>query len=117
MRLASEPSPAATPPAAVPIPVEPPAYARNCAQEFVTIPVAVPIPALAPKTPVAESVEPAEFKLPASEVMPADRCKTFDTKIRFHPGGLPEAADAAKESKKMLLVLHISGNFDDPGFT
>jgi hypothetical protein len=72
------------------------------------------VPIATPNEPVA--VAPVEFKLPLSEVMPADRCKTFDTKIRFH-AGLPEAAEDAKQSKKMLLVLHISGNFDDPGFT
>jgi hypothetical protein len=80
--------------------------------EVVTVPVAVPV--LASCDPVAAA--PAEFTLPPSEVMPADRCKTFDTKVRFH-AGLPEAAEEAKQSKKMLLVLHISGNFDDPGFT
>jgi hypothetical protein len=76
--------------------------------EIITVPV--PIPA----EPVA--VAPMEFKLPPSEVMPGDRCKTFDTKVRFH-AGLPEAAEEAKRSRKMMLVLHISGNFDDPGFT
>ena len=79
--------------------------------EVVTVPVAVPV--LAPSEPVAAA---PEFALPPSEVLPADRCKTFDTKVRFH-AGLPEAAEEAKLSKKMLLVLHISGNFDDPGFT
>ena len=79
--------------------------------EFQPVPVVVPVPT----EPVVVAA-PAEFKLPASEVMPADRCQTYDTKIRFH-AGLPEAAEEAKQSKKMLLVLHISGNFDDPGFT
>ena len=64
----------------------------------------------------APAVPAAEFRLPASEVMPAERCQTFDTKVKFHPG-LPEAAEDAKTSKKLLLVLHISGHFDDPGFT
>ena len=58
----------------------------------------------------------AEFKLPDAELMPADRCKTFDTKVRFHRGPA-EAAAEAKASKKMLFVLHISGHFEDPGFT
>jgi hypothetical protein len=82
--------------------------------EVVAVPVAVPVVVPGEGEPVAAA--PGEFKLPASEVLPGDRCKTFETKIRFH-GGLPEAAEEAKLSKKMLLVLHISGNFDDPGFT
>ena len=81
--------------------------------EVQTVPVPVPFPTSGEPVAVAP---PEEFKLPTSEVLPGDRCKTFDTKIRFH-GGLPEAAEEAKQSRKMLLVLHISGNFDDPGFT
>ncbi len=83
--------------------------------EVVTVPVVVPIPT----SGMPMSADPAgaaDFKLPVSEVVSTDRCQTFDTKIRFHPG-LPEAAEESKTSKKMLLVLHISGNFDDPGFT
>lgn len=103
-------------PTAPPAPEESIPYPREVVvrTEIVTVPVAVPIVTLA--EPEAASAATAEFKLPLSEVLPADRCKTFDTKIRFH-AGLPEAAEEAKLSKKMLLVLHISGNFDDPGFT
>lgn len=88
--------------------------------EVVTVPVAVPaagsVGGLGETEIASAPAAPAEFKLPLSEVLPTDRCKTFNTKIRFH-AGLPEAAEEAKLSKKMLLVLHISGNFDDPGFT
>ncbi|QJW93433.1 hypothetical protein [Frigoriglobus tundricola] len=83
--------------------------------EIVTVPVVVPFPTSG--MPLgADTGGAADFKLPMSEVVSTDRCQTFDTKIRFHPG-LPEAAEEAKGAKKMLLVLHISGNFDDPGFT
>ena len=78
--------------------------------------VPVPVPATEPVVAFAPPAPAAEFKLPASEVMPADRCKSYDTKLRFHPD-IATAAEEAKTSKKMLLVLHISGNFDDPGFT
>lgn len=80
------------------------------------------LPVLVPGDPIAVVAPPVvaapmEYKLPASEVvMPADRCMTFDTKLRFHPD-LATAAEEARQSKKMLLVLHISGNFEDPGFT
>ena len=102
-----------TPAPAEPIPTPREVVVRT---EVVAVPVAVPV--VTPGEPEVASAPaaPVEFKLPLSEVLPADRCQTFDTKIRFH-AGLPEAAEEAKFSKKMLLVLHISGNFDDPGFT
>ena len=65
---------------------------------------------------VAANRVPPDFQLPAAELLPPDRCKTFETKVRFHAGPL-EAAEEAKNSKKMMFVLHISGNFEDPGFT
>jgi hypothetical protein len=110
---------AAPPPAAVPTAPPPPEVTVRTEVRsvpvVVPIPIPVPAPAPAPSASVAAAA-PAEFQLPPSEVMPADRCKTFDTRIRFHPD-LAAAAAEAKASKKMLMVLHISGNFDDPGFT
>jgi hypothetical protein len=106
----SEPPPAPARAEVIPAPRE--VVVRT---EIVTVPVIVPIPT----TGVPASADAgggADFKLPMSEVVSTDRCQTFDTKIRFHPG-LPEAAEESKTSKKMLLVLHISGDFDDPGFT
>lgn len=143
--VAHKPAPAAPAPQPVEVavvPATPPAPETNntippprevvVRTEYQPIPILVPItppgepgappvaapPAPAPEPPAPPVVValPVEFKLPASEVMPADRCKTFDTKIRFHPD-LASAAEDAKQSKKMILVLHISGNFDDPGFT
>ena len=102
------PVPPTTPPVA---PAPPEVIVRT---ELQPLPVVVPV--LVATEPVVAATPAVEFKLPASEVMPADRCKTYDTKLRFHPD-LASAAEEAKTSKKMLLVLHISGNFDDPGFT
>ena len=82
---------------------------REVEPRVITVPVAIPIP----EEPV---VVPAENQLPASELIPADRCKTFNTTIRFHPT-LADAADEARKSRKLIFVLHISGDFDDPGFT
>jgi len=111
-------SAAVTPPAPEPPPQQPapplPAPEVIVRTELQPLPVVIPVPvATEPVVAVAPAVE---FKLPASEVMPADRCKTFDTKLRFHPD-IATAAEEARLSRKMLLVLHISGNFDDPGFT
>jgi hypothetical protein len=78
-------------------------------------PVVLTVPVIVPTVPLDPPAD--EFKLPDAEVVAAaDKCQTFDTKIRFHRG-LPEAAEQAKVSKKLLFVLHISGHFDDPGFT
>jgi hypothetical protein len=79
----------------------------------ISVPLVVPVPV--PAEPIGV-VQVVEHQLPASELLPADRCKTFETKIRFHPT-LADAADEARKTKKMLFVLHISGDFDDPGFT
>jgi hypothetical protein len=104
------PAPAQGPPA-----VGDPGSREVVIREVQTVPVIVPVPA--PADPlVAVPAGAGEFKLPASEVTPGGLCRTYDTKINFHPD-LPTAAEEAKHNKKMLLVLHISGNFDDPGFT
>ena len=79
--------------------------------EFQPVPVVLPVVSLAGATPEAEPLG-----LPDSELVTADKCKTYDTKIRFH-ASLPEATAEARLSKKLLLVLHISGHFEDPGFT
>jgi hypothetical protein len=83
--------------------------------EPVTVPLVVPVP-VPGEPPVV--VKPPEFKLPDTERVPvaADRCQTFGTRVRFHRGPA-EATEEAAKAKKMLFVLHISGHFEDPGFT
>lgn len=85
---------------------------RESEPQVISVPLVIPVPVPGETIVVA----PVEFRLPASELLPADRCKTFETKVRFHPT-LADAGDEAKKSKKLLFVLHISGDFDDPGFT
>jgi hypothetical protein len=86
---------------------------RAAEPQVVSVPLVVPVPV--PTEPVGV-VQIVENQLPASELLPVDRCKTFETKIRFHPT-LADAADEARKARKLLFVLHISGDFDDPGFT
>jgi hypothetical protein len=86
---------------------------RQTDPEVVSVPLVVPVPV--PTEPIG-FVAGTDNKLPASELLPADRCKTYDTKLRFHPT-LADAADEARRERKMLFVLHISGDFEDPGFT
>jgi len=85
---------------------------RQTEPEVVSVPLVVPVPI----EPIGFVAAAADNKLPASELLPADRCKTYDTKLRFHPT-LADAADEARKERKMLFVLHISGDFEDPGFT
>jgi len=87
---------------------------RHTDPEVVSVPLVVPVPV--PTEPIGFVAAAVENKLPASELLPADRCKTYETKIRFH-STLADAADEARKSRKMLFVLHISGDFEDPGFT
>jgi hypothetical protein len=104
-----EPPPvvAAQPPGPETIPPPRAIVIRHAEPAVVTVPVVVPVP--------TESAIAAP-QLPAAEFLPADRCKTYDTLVRFHPGPV-EAAEEARKSRKMMFVLHISGNFEDPGFT
>jgi hypothetical protein len=87
---------------------------READPQVVSVPFVVPVPV--PTEPIGFVAAAVENKLPASELLPADRCKSYDTKLRFHPT-LADAADEARKSRKMLFVLHISGDFEDPGFT
>ena len=116
--IAVDPEP---PPAIVAVPQPPPDNTIPPPREIVvrpaepvTLPVVVPVPV--PTEPAAAN--PPEFQLPTSELLPAveDPCQTFGTKVRFHKGPAEAFADA-KATKKLLFVLHISGHFDDPGFT
>jgi hypothetical protein len=61
-------------------------------------------PALPPQ-PIAKPVEKTE-----------GACSTFGTSVEF----VDSPADAAKQAKKeqkLVFVLHVSGNFEDPRFT
>lgn len=86
---------------------------REVDPQVLSVPLVIPVPV--PSEPIGVVI-PVGHQLPASELLPADRCKTFETKVRFHPT-MADAADEARKAKKMLYVLHISGDFEDPGFT
>jgi hypothetical protein len=43
-------------------------------------------------------------------------CSTFGTKVEF-VSTPSEAARLAKKEQKLVFVLHVSGNFEDPRFT
>jgi hypothetical protein len=106
-----EPTQPIAPPPAIEVAPEP----REVVVRSELVPMPIVVPVVTPDDPLA-STNATDFKLPVSELMPADRCKTFNTRIRFHPT-VVDAADESRKAKKMLFVLHISGDFDDPGFT
>jgi hypothetical protein len=83
--------------------------------EVVRVPVEAPVPVPSEPVAVAPAAAPAAAA-PLDFTAPAGKCKTYDTKVHFHPT-ITDAKDEAKKSGKMVFVLHISGDFDDPGFT
>jgi fused signal recognition particle receptor len=101
---AVEPAPAPTEPVVVlPAPVEAaePALPQRPAPE-----------------PVKPALQPADEKPVVKAPAEADAvpCETFGTRVEFD--GNPErAAQKAAQTQRLLMVLHISGNFEDAGFT
>jgi hypothetical protein len=79
----------------------------------------VPAQAEAPPLAVVEKpalarVEPAIVQALVEPAAPV--CEKFGTSVEFDPN--PErAARRAAESQRLLVILHISGNFEDSGFT
>jgi protein TonB len=94
-----EPPPPAAPEPPAPAPVE-------------WLPEAPPPPSPAPM-PRELSPAPAPMEAPADEAAPA---VTHGTSVRF-VNSPAEAARRARGQDRLLFVLHISGNFEDPGFT
>ena len=45
-----------------------------------------------------------------------DGCQTFQTAVRFVKSPT-EAMRRAREEDKLVYVLHLAGNLEDPGFT
>jgi hypothetical protein len=59
---------------------------------------------------------PARAERSAGKDKEAATCGSFGTSVEFAES--PEAAAAqAKKEEKLVFVLHVSGNFEDPRFT
>ncbi len=52
----------------------------------------------------------------ASAALAGDKDVCFGTKIHFVESP-KEAATQAKKDEKLVFILHVSGNFEDPRFT
>jgi hypothetical protein len=96
--------PADEPPPPAPAPT-PPAPERSAEAP------AAPPPLAFDPTPV--NLGPA---LPAAPAAAPKTCETFGTSVEF-AASPAEAAKVATRDGKLLFLLHISGNFEDAGFT
>ena len=54
--------------------------------------------------------------VPAWGSEPEKACDSHGTSVEFEETPT-EAAQQAKKEEKLVFVLHVSGNFEDPGFT
>jgi hypothetical protein len=83
---------------------------------------AIPVGLAKPDAPSPAPAEAAALARADATVVPAlvesaaPVCEKFGTSVEFDPN--PErAARRAAESQRLLVILHISGNFEDSGFT
>jgi hypothetical protein len=88
-----------------------------------TVDLPAPAPAAAPRAPEPPAAEeapeppppPAAPQLPAStEPRPAGQ--TYGTRVTFLPSP-EEAMRVAQRERKLVFVLHVSGNFEESCFT
>jgi hypothetical protein len=76
-------------------------------------------PASPPLRLTQEVTAPREAELPASELLPGEEVanlRTYGTQVAF-VSSPAEAARKALKERKLLFVLHLSGNFEDKKFT
>jgi hypothetical protein len=93
--------------------------ADDLAESFVIRRAAEKEPPAAPPTPPpAPPHRAAPAEVPVPQAAPAGRPagETYGTSVTFL-GNPEEAAELARRDKKLLFVLHVSGNFEDSCFT
>lgn len=92
-----------------PVPEAPPIIAKAPPKAV------LPKPAVDPLAPAPKDDLLDEFDLAPAKGEFVD-CKQIGTQVKF----MKEPADAflrAREEKKLVFVMHLSGNLEDPGFT
>jgi len=100
---------ASGPPVVMFAPTDPPASEAAAEPESVEPGEARPRPNAEPEVP------PVPDPPPADPVQPP-RCERFGTAVDFVRSPSVAARQAARE-QKLVMVLHLAGNFEDPGFT
>jgi hypothetical protein len=82
--------------------------------ELTGAPASGPMPKVLPPTPVKPvPIKPAP---PPPAKDKGETCGAFGTSVDFVDTP-SEAARIAKKEEKLVFVLHVSGNFEDPRFT
>lgn len=89
------------------------ANAKVCVDPLAVATRAKPGAGLEVAAPIVVAIDPE----PLLEVKPGDFAKeTFGTAVTFERNMI-EAADFARQQRKLLFLLHVSGNFEDTEFT
>lgn len=57
-----------------------------------------------------------KLKVVKDKAKPAETCGEHGTSLQFEPTP-SDAAKKAQKEEKLVMVLHISGHFEDPDFT
>jgi hypothetical protein len=81
----------------------------------------VPLAGMIQGSQLARSPAAGPVKAPPAPVKPVPKdkgetCGSFGTSVEFVETP-SEAARLAKKEQKLVFVLHVSGNFEDPRFT
>ncbi len=91
---------------------------RNDRQDVVLhhVPRSEEAPLPPPPLPPPPKQEQAEEPVPAAQAAPSPAGETYGTQVLFlnNPAA---AAETARREKKLLFVMHISGNFEESCFT
>jgi len=99
------------------VPVEAPvviADVEPVAVEPVAVEPAAPPPAPRFVAPINPAPAPLVDPVPATNAAPA--CSNYGTAVTFLENP-PDAFRQAAKENKLVLMVHVSGNFDDPAFT
>jgi hypothetical protein len=98
--------------AAAPAPVEAP----PAPEQPVTAPPAPEQQASAPPLNPPEVADSSVLQLAAAAQGKATTCQQYGTAVNFYDSPT-EASKKALEEGKLVFVLHVAGNFEEPGFT
>jgi hypothetical protein len=97
---------------------EAPVMAPDVAKEFVSVESLDAVP-LVLRASLSGDSGRVKLKALAAEALAekdATACDTFGTSVDFDPNPVRAAKEAAR-AQKLLMVLHVSGNFEDAAFT
>src|SRR5262249_10107736 len=85
-------------------------------EQHVTAPPVAEQQASAPPSSPPEIADSSVLKLAAAAQGKGTTCQQYGTAVNFYDSP-EEARKKAQEEGKLLFVLHVAGNFEEPGFT